>query len=1112
MVRRSLLLLALLALLPWSIQAQDATGRVVGRVTDPSGAVIPNAAITATNAATNISRTATTDATGEYQVLQLPIGVYRVKVEASGFAAAETGSKELRIDQSLRVDVQMSLGSANESVRVDAAGAPVETVESSLGGSVEAETIAAMPLNGRNVMSLVGLQAGATDQRSASRFRNGASFSISGGRPDSITYLLDGMNNNDLLNNGLVLNPNPDMIQEFRVIVSNGSAEYGRNAGGIVSAVMKSGTERFHGSVYDYYRNENFTANRFFMNKAGMDRPVLKRNQFGGTINGPLALPGLVNTPGKLFFSLGYQGQRQRNQVTLPAVTVFTPAELRGDFSRSYNGGPDPGVADFLQQFPYFQPNALLAAQAIIDPARINSVAKRYIAAGLIPSSESGAISPVGSKKTDNDEITGKIDYHPTSSDTIALTLGAQRNPTTSPFDASYSSNTTGIPFYTRRNAYLLNGAYTKIFSPRLINEVRLGAQRNSGVQMQPLNDLPTPSELGMSITPDLPTGPPLLKFISGLNVGAPILGPSRPVSNTFSAADTLTWARGKHTIKAGFSIAAFQNNMQYNYYGNGYFMFAGPFGGGSGNEFADFLLGTPDAFTQAPYAQSNVRTKAYSAFVQDEWRLRSDFTLTVGLRYEYNSPKTDTQGRTYSIVPGRQSTVFPNAPRGLLFPGDAGAPRGVNFPDRNDFAPRVGFAWRPWGERTSVRGGFGIYYDTLKAEDNLQFNGTAPFYSWASFRLRPVTGNPSSDATGLADPYRNAGVANPFPSRNPSRDYDFSPLLPFGTDTYFVDPHLRTPYVYQYNLSVQRELASNLVAEAAYVGNSSKKLTGLIDANPYVPGAGRRALNVTEEIFDYLNTFSNVGRGNYNSLQATLAKRPGETGFFGDAGFKLSYTLGHAIDTTSGYIERIEGQVPSYNPELFRASSDEDIRHRLAFSAQWELPFNRVFNRGPKRLIEGWILYPIVTWRSGFPIDVMAGMRQLGLPGPSGAGDAPVVRANLVGPIVVHDPKSTRTVAGNTGNYWFDPTSFSYDVTSGYGTLGRNAFRGPGRTNVDVAIAKELPVRETLKCQIRVEAFNLFNTVQWADPDENIFSDSFGQVSDTYDPRVLQFAIRISF
>lgn len=1111
MVRRSLLSLALLALLPWSIQAQDANGRVVGRVTDPSGAVIPNARIAATNTATNISRTAATDARGEYQILQLPIGPYRVKVEASGFSPAEMRSAELRIDQSLRFDVQMKLGAAHESVLVEATSAPVETVESSLGGSVEAETIAAMPLNGRNVMSLIGLQAGATEQRTTGPFRNAASYSISGGRPDSIAYLLDGMANNDLLNNGLALNPNPDMIQEFRVITSNGAAEYGRNAGGVVSAVMKSGTKSFHGSAYDYLRNENFTANRFFMNKQGLSRPVLKRNQFGGTINGPVAAPGAVDGSEKLFFSLGYQGQRQRSDTTLPAVTVFTPAELQGDFSRSYEGGPDPGVAEFLQLFPYFQPNAQRAAQAIVDPARINGVARRYIAEGLIPSSATGTVYPIGKRKTDNDEINGKIDYHPTTSDALVVTFGASRNPTTIPFDSAVSSNTPGIPFSVERNAYLLNGSYRKVFSPRLINETRFGVQRNRGLQGQPVNDLPTPSELGMAITPDLPTGPPLLRFLSGLKVGAPIVGPTISASNTFDARDTLTWVRGRHAVKAGFAITAFQNNMQYDYVGNGLFFFVGA---ASGNDLADFLLGAPYIFMQGANSHSNVRTKAYSAFVQDEWRLRPDFTLTLGIRYEYNSPKTDTQGRTFSIVPGRQSTVFPNAPRGLLFPGDAGAPRGVNFPDRNDFAPRVGFAWRPWGDRTSIRGGFGIYYDTLKAEDNLQLNGAAPFYSWAEMLLSPVMENPSSDLTGLSNPFQNAGIANPFPSRKPSRNIDFAPLLPFGSGLTSVDPHLRTPYVYQYNLSVQREVAPRLVAEVAYAGNASKKLTGLIDINPFAPGTNRRVLNPTDtdEYFGYLNVFSNVGRGHYNSLHATLEKRPGDTRFVGMAGFKLSYTYGHAIDTTSGYRERISGQVPSYNPERFRASSDEDIRHRLALSGQWELPFHRLWTRSGRRFTEGWTLYPIVSWRSGFPIDITAGITQLGDPGPSGAGDSPVVRANLVAPIVTHDPKSARTIAGRTGNYWFDPTSFSYDVASGYGTLGRNAFRGPGRANVDVAMAKEIPLRETVNCQIRVEAFNLFNTVQWADPDENIFSNSFGQISDTYDPRVLQFALRISF
>jgi hypothetical protein len=1107
----------ILALAPRTFWAQDATGRVIGTITDPSGLVIQNAAVTVTNVSTSAVRATKTDRDGNYQVLQLPIGQYAVKVEAPGFAAAETKQPaELRINQSLRFDIQMKLGSPSQTIKVDAASAAIETINSSLGSSITGEIIAAMPLNGRNVMSLIGLQAGATDER-PNRETPSSGYSISGGRTDSVTFLLDGMVNNDLLDNGLVLNPNPDMIEEFRLITSNATAEFGRNAGGIVSAVVKPGTDAFHGSIYDYLRNEDFNANRYFFNQQGLDRPILKRNQFGGTINGPVIFPGVIDGHGKLFFSFGYQGQRESSIKTGDAVPSFTSRELTGDFSKSNNGGPDPLVVDFLHAYPYFQSNTLLADQAIIDPQRINSVAKNYIKAGLIPSSQTGLIFRTGNETRNGDEITGKIDYNPTSADKLAVTFSANRQPRTVPFSTDgYSSNVSGLPFSNNLHAYLASASYTRIFSPNLLNDIRVGTQRRNQSIMAPIGNIPKPADLGMAITPDLPTGPPLLRFSNGLIVGAPGRGPKNLISNTFNMSEALMWTFHHHTVKTGFNFTAFQNNMVYDFFGNGLFYFYGY--SASGNEFADFLFGLPDFFQQYPNAPANIRTKTYSAYGQDEWRITPHFVLTLGLRYEYSSPKTDTQGRTFSIIPGKQSTIFPNAPKGWVFPGDADAPKGLNFPDRNDFAPRFGFVWSPGNNKTSLRGGFGVYYDILKAEDNLQFNGQPPFFSSASLGFAPLQSNPSTEPVNFANPFSATGGSNPFPSKQPTRNMDFSPFLPFGYDgAYFVDPHLRTPYSYQYNLTVQREIMANLIAEVSYVGNSSHKMTGLVDINPFILGTNQRVLNKTGDNFTYLNSFMNVGTGNYNSLQATLEKRGSKTRFLGNSSFRLSYTYAHAIDTCSGFQEKNIGLVPFYNTKLFRASGDEDIRHRLAFSGRWELPFESLPNSGFKWLTQGWVLYPIVSWRTGFPVDVWAGNNQnqyISDPGPSGAGDGELIRANLVGSaITFYDPRVSRKINGITGNFWFNPDNLSSNVTSGYGSLGRNAFRGPGRTNVDLALDKEIPLmRDGVKLHLRFDAFNLFNTIQWKDPDNNISSPTFGQITDTYDPRILQLALRLAF
>jgi hypothetical protein len=1127
----------LLIALPFALAAQEATGRVLGSVTDPSQAAIPDAKVTVTNADTKVSRTTTTDREGNYQVLSLPIGPYSVTVEHAGFAAVTTAPEQLRINQSLRVDVRMKVGQISQSVLVESTAVGIETVNSSLGGSVTGSSITNLPLNGRNVMDLIGSQAGATPER-PDRTTATVGYSISGGRTDSMTFLLDGAVNNNLLDNGLVFNPNPDAIAEFRVITSNGTAEFGRNAGGIVSVVTKSGTNELHGTAYDYLRDEAFNANRFFNNLNDVSRPVLKRNQFGGTLGGPVVLPGVVNGRDKFFFFLGYQGQRQSSVEFKDAVSVFTLDELRGDFSKSgTGGGPDALVADYLLAHPYFQPNPALAAQGIIDPTRIDGIAQNYIKSGLIPSSASGTIFPAGSATSNRDELTAKLTLNITQKDRIETTLGAARAPALTSFGLN-GANTPGFPSLSNNRNYLGSVTYTKVFSPSLLNDLRFSAQRNNAMRSVPAVDKPTPAQLGIQTTPDHSTGPPLLSFISDLMVGFSPQGPTTFGNNTYNFSDSLNWTRGRHTVKAGFSLTPFQTNMVYDFYANGSYWFYGlygPIGVGSGNDRADFLLGLPDEYFQSSEAATNIRTRNYAAFVQDEWRVTPSLVLTLGLRYEYSTPKIDTRGRSFSLAFGQRSTVFPNAPVGLLFPGDAGAPKGSNFANKNDFAPRFGFAWSPTGRKTSIRGAFGVYFDILKGEDNLQYNGQPPFFGYADLYFNPLDASPSAEVGYFRDPFGSTGSPNPFPSRPPAKNIDFgeSGFLPFGGGgMYFVNPHLRTPYIYQYNLSVQHEIARNLVAEASYVGSSSHKLTGSVDSNPFVLGTTHRLFNTVsgndDDSFSYLTTFDNLGTASYHSLQAMLEKKTGELRHLGSLSFKLSYTYGHSIDTSSGFRERNIGYVASYNHKLFRASSDEDLRHSLSFSAAWDLPFGSMWASGPKRLTEGWTLYPMFTWHTGFPLDVFAQLSQARtLAGPSAAGDASLVRANLVASgVTLYDPHQSQTLSENTGNFWFNPAAFS---TSGlleddsyyidnpskrtYGTLGRNAFRGPGRTNVDLALTKSTHLwGERLTSDFRVEAFNLFNSAQWSNPSTNITSSLFGQVTNTYDPRIIQLALRLKF
>ncbi len=849
--RCAIALLAFAFISNFSVSAQDATGSVIGVVSDPTGAVIPKAKITVTNVQTGTSSVATSAGDGSYRVLLLPIGTYRVTGEAAGFRKEVVAEQPLQINQSLKVDLKLEVGASVDVVQVEATASGVETISATVADSVTGEQIQNLPLNGRNVMNLALLQPGVLP----STLNQG--FTIAGGRPDSITYLLDGGVNNDLLSNNLVVNPNPDMIEEFKIIESTYSAEYGRNAGGIISVVTKSGGNEFHGAVYDYVRNNDFNANTFFNNQQGLARNILKRNQFGASVSGPVYIPKVFNGKNKLFFTMSYQGQRLSQLQTSAKIVTFTPAEAMGDFSHSNSTGtgPDPKVVAYLQKYPYFQPNAALAAQGIISPSAINPVAQNYLKANLVPITPSGSLFYQAAATNNADELTEKIDYNITQKDHLSVTLGSSRNPQLFPGNPGY-------PYVNTVNRYSGTATYTKTITPWMINEFRFTAQRNNAVQDVPATTLPKPNALGVGINSDDPTGPPLLSFASGMTTGFNANGPTSLIDNTYVWSDSLTFVQGKHNFKTGFSYTPFQNNTAYDFYVNGEFYFYGTGGGSfSQNDHADFLMGLPDEFFQSPRAPSNIRSHNIAGYFQDEWKIRRNLTLSLGIRYEYSSPKLDTQGRSFSLGIGQQSTVFTNAPLGLLFPGDAKAPTGANFPDKNDWAPRFGFAWDPKGDaKMSIRGGFGVFYDILKGEDNLQFNGQAPFFGTADLFSNPLSANPTSPSILMSNPYGAAGVVDPFPSQPPPKDLNFKVHVPTigNGGVYFVNPHLRTPYVYQYNLSMQREVMRNTTLTVAYVGSSSHKLTGLKDANPYIFGTNNRlfntqALGVSQGTFGYL-------------------------------------------------------------------------------------------------------------------------------------------------------------------------------------------------------------------------------------------------------------------
>ncbi len=1140
--------------------AQNTNGRVIGIVTDPQGAAVPGAKVTVTNVGTNVSWNTVTDDKGNYQVLDVPIGQYSVTVECKGFSKARTEPQELTINQALRIDIHMKVGGVNEVVDVQSQAAQVETVNPTIGGTVTGKPIQDLPLNGRNTLDLALTQPGVipiADDIGTYGTSNGGStetglggISIAGGRGDAVTYLLDGGLNNRTTSNQVVFNPNPEAVEEFRLLENNYTAEYGRNGGGTISVVLKSGTNALHGSLFEYLRNDAMNANDYIDNEIGQPRQVLKRNQFGGVIGGPITLGHWLNGKDRLFFFFGYQGQRlsqtiNEASVTGP-VTVYTPAELTGNFSG------DPFVECFLTGNPsitlpgglgpcassartYYQSNSALAAQGIIDPTKIDAVAQKYIAAGIIPTSPGGQLFPQGSQRDNADQYVGKFDFYATTNDRIALSVGYNKEPITNPF---FGANIPGFVAATTNWDYFANINYTKTISISTLNELLVTAQRFRSTAL-PTSHLPTPSQLGVNINSDDAFGPPTISFASGMTVG---FDPNVAwkADNNYSVSDTLTWNRGHHTYKFGGRFGIMQENSIYAYQTNGIFYLYGPGGVGSGNDLADFLFGAMDEFSEYSKAPSNEHQKQYAVFAQDEWKATPRLTITYGLRYEYTTPETDTHGYSFSIVPGRQSVKFPGAPLGFLVPGDPGAPRGWYYPDHTNLSPRIGIAWDPFGDgKTSIRGGGGMFFDTLNGWMSDWSTDEAPWAGGTDFTFLPnnVPTLPTDPAGAiLSDPYGTAGLVDPFPSQEPPpsninfADAGFTPFL--GSGNNFVNIHLRTPYIYQYNVSIQRQIGNGLMAEIGYAGSSSHKLLTWVDQNPMILGTSTRLLNyqllasnpnADPLTFGFAPTFDGLDHANYNGLLTSLTKRAQDVRYLGNVFFTASYTWSHNLDNGTGFNSRVSS-IPYYNHNQFYGNSDFDLRQRLAFSGGWELPFAKTWAGGPRRLTSGWSLYPIYFIQSGIPLDFLAGTHQRSTDsGPSGAGDGEIVRADqMVSSVQTFNPRSVQTFNGVPGNYWFDPGSFQQDACIGagtcplgfYGTYRRNSLHGPRHSNFDLALEKSTNlVGENTKLIFRAEAFNVFNHAEFRPPAAtSVVSGTFGQIGGTYAPRIMQLALKVTF
>ena len=1032
--------------------AQQATAVLTGDVKDASGAVVVGAKITLRDAQTNASRTTTTGKDGDYVFNLVPIGAYEVTVEHVGFEKYVRKGITLEINQNARLDVLLQIGTASQVVEVTGDVTQVDTVSATLGKVETTARIQELPLAARDTMQLGLLQAGvfAPDQDDGS----GNPFSVSGQRSESETFLIDGADNNDFLGNNMVVDPNPDAVAEFKIITNNYEAEYGRTSGGVVNQVIKSGTNAIHGDFFDYFRNTSLDASDYFLQQV----PIFRYNIFGGTI-------GLPIKKDKMFLFASYQGARRAEGQNPGILTVLSAQERTGDFSDLGFPLVDPTGANASGYFPNNQ-------------VPVDSVMANYINKYLpLPNTGTNGFveDPVASLQ--EDQFIFRYDYNISSKDMLSAFYVFDDQPQVFPFEVVKGASTGGdVPIgsgFTNAQRFQTGSlSWTRTLSPTQLNELRFSTNRVATLDATPTDRTP-PSALGfLTVIPDDPNGaaPPAISVGGAFNLGPSPQGPTKIHDTTFQYQDTFSWTKGSHALKFGADIRWIEENFHYDFYNNGSFDF-GSYYTNTGSALADFVGGFTDNYYQFSSAIYGIRTHQLDFFAQDAWKITKSLSLDYGLRYEYNSPQVDPRNEIQGWFPGQQSTLYPDSPPDFLYAGDPGTPnRSLVYPDKTNFAPRLGFSWDMLGNAKLVmRGGAGIFWDLEDGALNLQFGGQAPFgyvaNNYPCFTtsaqvamgngggcLLPVNGSYSADpfqtaSTGYSDPY-------PFIAGGHLGNF-FTPAIPFA---YVVTPHFRTPYAENFNFGFQYQLSKDTVVEAVYVGSLSRRAIGSINLNyPEIGGSNPNSLmaqyqaavasgsnpltyispdcarplancdaNFIPQGATQIETNLSNGSSSSNQMQVTVDRRMNH-----GLGFRVAYTVAKTIDIASGFRARSSTYTNPTDPAFDRGLADFDAPQRLVLSPVWQIPGGDNGSALRKNILGGWVISSITSFQSGNPFTLFSS---------NGASESNegLDRPDVVGPIkMFKNPRQMRTfspssdgihgscLSGTTTGYFvFDPTN----------------------------------------------------------------------------------------
>lgn len=1085
-------LCSLLLLVPASFA--QGFGSIVGRVTDPSGGTTPGARVTATQTATGLARTATADDQGLYVLPSLPPGQYDLSVEASGFSTWKQSGVTLLANQTLTVNPTLKLGAATETVTVTGNQLQVDTSTATLKQVVEGKRMVDLPLNGRNAAELTLLVAGATsasaagvDQGNTKTFPGGVTISTNGSRQNQISYELDGGNFVDEYTNINQPFPFPDALQEFSVQTSNYSAAFGQNAGGVVNVLTKSGTNAFHGDAFEFLRNAVFNArawnapltqtaaNGATVPTKDMGRDQLKRNQFGGTVGGPII-------KNKTFFFAGYQGTRIRNVGGTTIATVLTAAERAGV--------KDPAAQSLLKFIP------------LGDPI-------------------TGKISFQRPDSENFDEVIGRLDQNIGQKDQLTLRYDRNRFHLEPVFDPSniltYHDGTNAIV----NSNYLIHEAH--VFSPKLVNDFRFGFARETS-ERGPATNVPSVADLGVNIFQ--PSPEKAIQSISIQSLSHFSFGDNPHAlftRNNFTWSDDVSWVRGNHDLRFGGEIERSRVDIS-----NGGFFAYGTF------RFANvkaFQSGALNQFQQGAGERKNNRNLFAGLYFQDDYRVNRRLTLNMGLRWEPFLPWHEVKNRVEQFrianaVPGGPtSPKYTNAPPGLFFLGDPGVPDGGVGSNLRNLSPRLGFAYDVSGDgHTSLRGGAGVFYDTrVTGIINNRVVDLTPF--------SPQVGPLSSGLGPFSDPYCQLAssqtstgckpINNPFPITLPVAS-NFTFPTPLQIITYDASRKYQTPVVYEWNLTLEHQFSGGFLMRAAYVGSHSSHLKESVQLNPAQPsGTLKFKDNLRRLNAPFLATFpgglygpvwlnSQDINSSYNALQLTVEKRASH-------GLTIlgSYTYSKSIDDlpVGGAVSEIGSDQPSALPwdnplrhQFDRGPSDFDRTHRFTASYVWELPSFVHTNAFLHHVFGDWTWSGLVTAQTGDPVTILSGKGAGSDFSGTGLGQdrGVYLGGSLYG--------ASQCVTSPCVNY-LNASAFGQPAPGTFGNVGKGLLRAPGSFTWDMGAIKNFTLTERLRLQFRAEYFNVFNHVNLGGPDANLsHTTTFGQIDTAGEPRIGQLALKLFF